>query len=298
MSESEATRTLRRELGRQLAAARKEASYAQREFARRIHYARSTLSTVESGVQHAGRAFWEACDSVLGTGGLFVQGYDRIRDQQAAEREESHRSSLLSGQEPAWLAFQGLRATTLEEALPAYRALGWPVEADGIVAELVTGTVFDALEVPRPAGILAANWWERTGGTADPIRGLPALPDPRRSLVAVAYEDQFFFLATAGSYPWAGQHPAASTEDPADAPTVRWHSGTRIPAPPAPSRDGQPAAWAYLPAGEILLPSPVMLLDLLAKASAATWRTKWALTLPDGVLAIGVPGSPDAGQPR
>ena len=299
MSESELTRTLRRELGRQLADARKEAGYAQREFARRIHYARSTLSTVESGVQHAGRAFWEACDSVLGTGGLFAQGYDRLRDQQTTEREETHRTSQLSGQEAAGLAFQGLRAATLDEALPAYQALGWPVETDGIAAELVTGTVLDALEVPRPAGILAATWWQRTGGGADPIRGLPAMPDPRRSLAAVVHKDRCFFLAAAGSYPWAGQHPAAGNEHPGDTPTVRWHSGTRIPAPPARSRSGQAAAWAYLPAGEILLPSPVMLLDLLAKASAATWRPKWALTLPGGVLAIGVPGSsPGTGQPQ
>ena len=87
MSDSAAVRELRRQLGRQLAAARKAAGYGQRDFARRISYARSTLSTVESGIQRAGRAFWEACDEVLGTSGQLALGYDQIRAQQAAERQ-------------------------------------------------------------------------------------------------------------------------------------------------------------------------------------------------------------------
>ncbi len=294
MSDSEAVRALRRQLGLRLAAARKDAGYAQREFARRIHYARSTLSTVESGVQRAGRAFWEACDGVLGTGGEFTLGYDQIREHQAAERAQA--PAPPPGQAPAR---EGLRAATLAGALPAYRALGWPVAADGDMAELVTGTVLDALQVPQAAGILAACWWERTGGAADQIRGLPALPDPQRSLTVIACAGQFYFLGAAGSCPWPGEHPAADVLRPTDAPVVRWHSGaSRIPAPPARSTDGQPATWAYLPAGEIRLPSPVMLLDLLAKASAATWHNSGALALPGGVLAIGVLGQPPSpGRP-
>ena len=132
MSESEPVRALRRQLGRRLAAARKEAGYAQREFARRINYARSTLSTVESGVQRAGLAFWEACDDALGTGGEFELGYDRIRTQQAAERQNPNALAPTPGQKR-----DGLRATALAEALRAYRALGWPVVADGGAVELV-----------------------------------------------------------------------------------------------------------------------------------------------------------------
>ena len=89
VSESEAVRALRRKLGRHLATARKDAGYAQREFARRISYARSTLSTVESGVQRAGRVFRETCDGVLRTGGRFAQGYDRIRVRLAVERRDA-----------------------------------------------------------------------------------------------------------------------------------------------------------------------------------------------------------------
>jgi Helix-turn-helix domain len=288
VSESDVIRTLRRELGRQLAAARKDAGYAQREFAQRIHYARSTLSTVESGVQRAGRAFWDACDSVLGTGGQFARGFDQIRETQAAEREDAQGPSAPRGHFPPTSSHQGLLAPTLAAALPAYQALGWPVAAEGHVAELETGTVLDALEVPRPAGILAACWWQSTGGGADPIRGLPALPHPRRSLAAIACEDQFFFLTAGGSYPWADRPIVADATDPADGPIVRWHSGTSIPAPPGRCREGQYAAWAYLPTEEIQLASPVILLDLLAKAIAATRHAKGALNLPGGVLAVGV----------
>ena len=98
MSESEAVRALRRQLGRQLATARKDAGYVQREFARRISYARSTPSTVESGVQRAGRVFWETCDEVLRTGGKFAEGYDRIRTQQAADRRDVARRASASEQ--------------------------------------------------------------------------------------------------------------------------------------------------------------------------------------------------------
>ena len=126
MSESEAVRALRRQLGRQLATARKDAGYAQREFAWRISYARSTLSTVESGVQRAGRVFWETCDDVLGTGGEFAHGYDRIRARLAVERQDAAGRPSAPEQ-----ASEGLRAATVGEALRAYQELGWPAVVDG-----------------------------------------------------------------------------------------------------------------------------------------------------------------------
>jgi hypothetical protein len=75
-------------------------------------------------------------------------------------------------------------------ALLAYGALGWPTVANGEVVELVTGTVLGALEVPRVAWMLAACWWRCSGGTADMIRGLPALPDPRQALAVIACGDR------------------------------------------------------------------------------------------------------------
>jgi transcriptional regulator with XRE-family HTH domain len=286
MSDSAAVRALRRQLGHQLAAARKNAGYGQRDLARRISYARSTLSTVESGIQRAGRAFWEACDNALGTGGELALGYDRIRAQLAAERQNPSALTPAPGEQR-----EGLRAATLPEALRAYRTLGWPAVADGGVAELVTGTVLDALRVPRVAGILAACWWQGTEGSADPIRGLPALPNPRRALAVIACGGHCYFLAAAGSYPWAGQDHV-DVPPAADTPVIGWHSGgSRIPAPPGISSGGQQATWAYLPPGQIQLASPVMLLDLLARAVITAGHRPRTLALPGGVLAVPVLGS-------
>jgi transcriptional regulator with XRE-family HTH domain len=289
VSDSETVRALRRQLGHRLATARRDAGYAQREFARQISYARSTLSTVESGIQRAGRTFWQACDAVLGTDGEFELGYDRIRAQTAAERQSSHTLTPAPGQQD-----EGLQAVTLPEAMDAYWTLGWPATADGDVAKLVTGTVLDALEVPRTAGTLAASWWQSTGGVADQIRGLPALPDPRHALAAITCGGQSFFLAAAGSFPWAGQD-LTGLPPVAGAPVVRWHSGgSPIPVPPGTREDGQQATWAYLPPGPIQLASPVMLLDLLAKAVAATATAQesQALSLPGGVQAVPALGGP------
>jgi len=84
MADSDAIRELRRELGRQLATARAQAGYTQRDFAQRISYARSTISTVESGVQRAGKSFWDACDRALKTGGTLARVHDRINAERAA----------------------------------------------------------------------------------------------------------------------------------------------------------------------------------------------------------------------
>lgn len=283
MSESDAVKALRRALGGRLAAARKEANYTQREFARRISFSRSTLSTVESGVQRAGRGFWAACDTALGTGEEFQLGYDRIQAQLAADRQNAHALGPPPGQQAV-----GLRAATLVEALRAYRALGWPVVTDGSTAELETGTVLDALVVPRTAGLLAAGWWQGTRGAADEIRGLPALPDPQQALSVIIYGERSFFLAAAGSFPWAGQNVSELTPMP-DGPVVGWHSsGSRVLAPPSAGPDGQQAAWAFLPPGRIQLAAPMMMIDLLAKAVTATWRDPQTLRLADGVEVVPV----------
>lgn len=284
MAESVEVRELRRELGRQLAAARKEAGYSQREFAHRISFARSTLSTVESGIQRAGRGFWEACDRVLGTGDQFQLGYDGIRQRLATERQNAAALRAQPDQRRT-----GLAAATLAEALPAYRALGWPVATADDSAYLETGTVLDALAVPRSAGLLAACWWLGTGGAADLIRNLPALPDPTQALAVITCGSQSYFLAAAGLSPFADL-PSPGHE--VEGPTIVWHSGgARIPAPPTSGPDGQQASWAYLPPGRMQLATPVLLLDLLAKAAAATWPEPHALTLAGGVQVLPLGGS-------
>jgi hypothetical protein len=177
-----------------------------------------------------------------------------------------------------------------------YVELGWSVEERDGCVELVTGTVIDALEVSRAAGILAASWWCYTEGYADVVRGLPSLPDPRHALAVIAVGDRHFFIVRSGECPWQEQDPAttAVTVD-SGAPVIRWHSrGSRIPAPADPvdggDQSGVQPVWAHLPDRSIRLPGPVTLLRLLAAAAAMTRLGPHMLALNDGVLAIPVLG--------
>jgi len=116
------------------------------------------------------------------------------------------------------------------------------------------------------------------------IRNLPVLPDPAQALAVITCGSHSYFLAAAGLFPFADL-PRLDRE--VEGPTIVWHSGgARIPAPPTSGPDGQQASWAYLPPGRIQLATPVLLLDLLAKAAAATWPEPHALTLTGGVQVV------------
>lgn len=280
MSEPDPIREQRRALGRRLAAARKQAGYSQREFASRISYARSTVSTVESGVQRAGPSFWQACDRVLRTGGTFTQGFDQLRARQSATRPSPADRPHNAGPDLA-----RLRAAALADAHAAYQALGWPVTVLGDTAELATGVALDALEVPKAAGRLAMCWWRHADGLADAIPRVPVLPGHGHALAVIACASSFFFLAAPGCCPWDDDH-ADDMQQAEHEPVIRWHSsGSSVPAPPSADRDGQRASWAYLPDVDVELACPVILLDLLARAVAAA-REPGALVLPGNIRAV------------
>jgi transcriptional regulator with XRE-family HTH domain len=290
-------RALRRELGGGLKSSREAAGFSQAQLARRTGYARSTVSTVESGGQNVPRVFWERCDAVLGTGLRLATAYDQLAWRLAAIRRDTAASTG-----PAVTARQQIRGLTgtAAEAAAAYRALGWDAELAGAQVELACGTGVDALEVPRAAGVVAVRWWLHTGGLPDPVRCLPGLPAPADAMAVIATPGRFFFLVQPGACPWADSDLApvpgpAATHGAGDEPAVRWHArGSKIVAPPSPGPDGHYVTWAHPPPSPVRLADPIVLLDLLARAVAIAGHQHRLLTMPGGVRVTPAPANPSA----
>ena len=285
---------MRREMGRELRARRLAAGWSQEELARRTGKSRSTISTIESAAGGAAsRSFWQACDQVLGTRGRFSRNWDQVQQQVDAVRARA-RSALRQAAGPPGRTTQdrhleALRALagpqSVAQARDAYARLGWPVTPDRASLGLATGTVADALELPRPAGLLAMAWWLDSRGAADEIHGLPALPPPDQALAVISAGPRCFFLARAGACPWPCSVPAGEDGD-AIAPVIGWHAaGSTVPLPPGPDADGQGAEWAHLPSRSLRLASPFVLLELLAKAAASLTYHPDRLALSGGVQA-------------
>jgi hypothetical protein len=298
MNDSEAVRALRRDLGRALKKARWAAGYSQAQLARKTGYARSTVSTVESGSQNVPRTFWERSDAALGTGTALLDQYNRLTRQRFATIPPP--ATGAGCQEEPGQAGRGLDSPIADEAVTACRQLGWRAEYGGGQIELVCGSGVEALEVPRPAGVVALHWWLYTGGAPDEIRGLPALPGPQGSLAAIAAGDRYLFLVQPGACPWAGPDLAVAT--PAGHPpgaTVRWHTdGSRIPAPPSRDAHGQRVEWAYPPPGQVQLADPIVLLDLLVKAVAVAGHRRHLLTFPGGISVLPAASAAAGREPR
>ncbi|GIJ29786.1 hypothetical protein Vqi01_49480 [Micromonospora qiuiae] len=78
MADSDEIKTAWSHLGRTLAQLRVAAGHTQHGFARLVQYGRSSVANTETGRQQPDRAFWVRCDSVLQTGGVLAEEYDRI----------------------------------------------------------------------------------------------------------------------------------------------------------------------------------------------------------------------------
>lgn len=78
MSDTETITAMRRELGRQLAALRREARLTQEELASEAGFSRSAVSVAEIGGKGPGREFWVACDRALAVGDVLTAGHTQI----------------------------------------------------------------------------------------------------------------------------------------------------------------------------------------------------------------------------
>jgi hypothetical protein len=292
VAEPDVVSAMRRELGHQLAARRRAAGYLQRELGTLLGYSRTAVANAETGSRGIGPQLWQRADQVLRTGELFARGYARIQAQLAAESRASTRWPTLATQSPVPGRVVGRPVYALESheagtALHAYQERGWPAEQDAAgQLWLLTGTVIDALEVPRQAGMLAVSWWLYTRGVPDEIRRLPALPDPASALAAVTAGSRCYFLTQSGACPWTSKDPGATDVTASASAMVRWHAeGGRVPAPPSRLSEGDRASWAHIPSGDGQLVSPMALLHVLAQAAAAT-RKGAGVILPRGVRVV------------
>jgi transcriptional regulator with XRE-family HTH domain len=95
VGESQNIAAIQKELGRQLAALRREAGLTQYSLAALVGFSRSTVSLAEIGRQCQAREFWQACDKVLETGGVLARGTEQI----GAVREAEQRAAALAAHE-------------------------------------------------------------------------------------------------------------------------------------------------------------------------------------------------------
>lgn len=86
MSDSGNIAVMQRELGRQLAALRREAGLTQQRLSALAGFSRTAISMAEIGRHSQARQFWESCDKALDTGGVLTVGADQIGNVRDAEQ--------------------------------------------------------------------------------------------------------------------------------------------------------------------------------------------------------------------
>jgi DNA-binding XRE family transcriptional regulator len=100
------------DLGRQLAALRREAGLTQHGLATRVQFSRTTVSLAEIGYQANAREFWVACDQALGTGGVLAAGHDEITAVREAQQRAAARTAQEARQARALAAFTEAERTS------------------------------------------------------------------------------------------------------------------------------------------------------------------------------------------
>lgn len=137
----------------------------------------------------------------------------------------------------------------------------WWLAAPQANVILVTGRVFDVLDVPAPAGLAALEVMRRSGVSPGPVALTAGTAD-------AAGERALFFVSTRGALAtedeWWSCHLDCIPDNPARAAGLRWHCrDSYVLAPPSRYGGDQAARWVLDPAGRPL-PDAVRLLEYLA----------------------------------
>jgi hypothetical protein len=122
---------------------------------------------------------------------------------------------------------------------------------------LPTGRVFDVLDVPAQAGLLALSAMDRTGVRPGPVAMSP-------------WSRAYFFVRSRGApadeNEWWSCHLDCLPEEVSDVAGLRWHCrDSYVLAPPSRPADGPAARWLREPEA-FPLPDGVALLEVLADA--------------------------------
>lgn len=125
---------------------------------------------------------------------------------------------------------------------------------------LPTGRVFDVLDVPREAGVMALARMGRSGLPAGPVAALEGR--------------YLFFVATRSPVDeeeWWSCHLDCVPESVEDMPGLRWHCrDSFVLGAPSVLATGGRVTWIRTPRendGSVVLPDPISVLDILADAS-------------------------------
>lgn len=155
------------------------------------------------------------------------------------------------GAHPISIAWQS-QATTDRSIIGHW----WTVLPESSVI-LVTGRVFDVLDVPSPAGMTALNQMNRSGVTPGPV----ALSAQDRALFFVTTR-----AAQAEEDEWWSCHLDCEPDTVPEVSGLRWHCrDSYVLAPPSHLPGGSTARWLR-PPGAAPLPDPLRLLEFLADA--------------------------------
>lgn len=149
----------------------------------------------------------------------------------------------------------GVEASTDSDTIRRW----WTAEPQANVV-LPTGRVFDVLDVPREAGVMALARMGRSGVPAGPVAAL----DSR----------YLFFVATRSPMDedeWWSCHLDCVPEAVEEMPGLRWHCrDSFVLGAPSALTSGGRVTWIRTPRdaeGAVVLPDPIAVLDILADAS-------------------------------
>jgi transcriptional regulator with XRE-family HTH domain len=147
MSDSPNVTAMRKELGRQLAALRRQAGLTQQALADQIAFSRPTVSIAEIGRQPHARQFWSCCDTALATGGTLARGHDQVIAVRDAEQRAAARAAQEAREARALAAFTAARD---HHAITAGIAAIQPCPACGCQVTIMTTLIPGAPPAPGP----------------------------------------------------------------------------------------------------------------------------------------------------